>query len=50
MCNTVELARQHATELKRCTNLNVGFYVGERDVDSWSRKKWDEEIKTNQVC
>ncbi|XP_053966118.1 endoribonuclease dcr-1 [Anastrepha ludens] len=49
MCNTVELARQQATELKRCTNLQIGFYVGERDVDSWSRKKWDEEISVNQV-
>ncbi|XP_067628454.1 endoribonuclease Dcr-2 isoform X2 [Eurosta solidaginis] len=49
MCNTVELARQQALELKRCTNLKIGFYVGERDVDNWSRKKWDEEIKSNQI-
>ncbi|XP_036333291.1 endoribonuclease Dicer [Rhagoletis pomonella] len=49
MCNTVELARQQAIELKRCTNLAIGFYVGERDVDSWSRKKWDEEIRVNQI-
>uniref|UniRef100_A0A0A1WWH2 Endoribonuclease Dicer n=2 Tax=Zeugodacus cucurbitae TaxID=28588 RepID=A0A0A1WWH2_ZEUCU len=49
MCNTVELARQQAIELKRCTNLRIGFYVGERNVDEWSSRKWDEEIKTNQV-
>ncbi|XP_004529883.1 endoribonuclease dcr-1 [Ceratitis capitata] len=49
MCNTVELARQQAIELKKCTNLKIGFYVGERDVDSWSRHKWEEEIKENQV-
>ncbi|XP_050325821.1 endoribonuclease dcr-1 isoform X1 [Bactrocera neohumeralis] len=49
MCNTVELARQQAIELKRCTNLNVGFYIGERDVDNWSPRKWNDEIKINQV-
>ncbi|XP_030375295.1 endoribonuclease Dicer isoform X2 [Scaptodrosophila lebanonensis] len=49
MCNTVELARQQAICIKKLTSLKVGFYVGERDVDYWEPKKWDEEIKENQV-
>ncbi|KAL9920963.1 endoribonuclease Dcr-2 [Glossina fuscipes fuscipes] len=49
MCNTVELARQQCLEVRKCTNFKVGLYIGERDVDNWSHKKWSEEITENQV-
>ncbi|XP_073812059.1 endoribonuclease Dcr-2 [Musca autumnalis] len=49
MCNTVELARQQAQEIKKTTNLKVGLYIGDRDVDNWARRKWETEIEENQV-
>lgn len=49
MCNTVELARQQARCIKNTTNLKVGLYIGDRDVDNWQRRKWEEEITENQV-
>ncbi|XP_075169529.1 endoribonuclease Dcr-2 [Haematobia irritans] len=49
MCNTVELARQQSREIKNTTNLKVGLYIGDRDVDNWERRKWEIEIKENQV-
>nr|7W0A_A Chain A, Dicer-2, isoform A [Drosophila melanogaster]7W0A_E Chain E, Dicer-2, isoform A [Drosophila melanogaster]7W0B_A Chain A, Dicer-2, isoform A [Drosophila melanogaster]7W0C_A Chain A, Dicer-2, isoform A [Drosophila melanogaster]7W0D_A Chain A, Dicer-2, isoform A [Drosophila melanogaster]7W0D_F Chain F, Dicer-2, isoform A [Drosophila melanogaster]7W0E_A Chain A, Dicer-2, isoform A [Drosophila melanogaster]8HF0_A Chain A, Dicer-2, isoform A [Drosophila melanogaster]8HF0_D Chain D, Dic len=49
MCNTVELARQQAMAVRRCTNFKVGFYVGEQGVDDWTRGMWSDEIKKNQV-
>lgn len=49
MCNTVELARQQAEEIRKTTNLKVGLYIGERDVDNWQRKKWETEIEDHQV-
>ena len=49
MCNTVELARQQYKIIKSSTNLIVGLYIGERDVDNWNRRKWTEEIEEKQV-
>jgi len=49
MCNTVELARQHFVELKKCLNLNIGLYVGDRDVDLYHRGKWEHELRNNQA-
>lgn len=49
MCNTVELARQQYTALKNLTNLMVGLYIGDRDVDNWSKRQWETEIKEKQV-
>lgn len=49
ICNTVELARQQWTCVKRYTNFKAGFYVGEQGVDNWVRSKWTEEIRDNQV-
>ncbi|XP_061387833.1 endoribonuclease Dcr-2 [Musca vetustissima] len=49
MCNTVELARQQAEEIRKTTNLKTGIYIGDRDVDNWQRRKWETEIEENQV-
>ncbi|ALC41053.1 Dcr-2 [Drosophila busckii] len=49
ICNTVELARQQAVFVRKCTNLKVGFYVGEHGTDGWNRSKWSEEIENHQV-
>lgn len=50
MCNTVELARQQFKVLKKTTNLKIGLYIGERDIDNWSRRQWEVELEQNQVC
>lgn len=49
VCNTVELARQQSACLKKYTNFTIGFYVGEQGTDNWSRSKWADEIRDNQV-
>lgn len=49
MCNTVQLAAQQAAEIRNLTSFSVGYYVGDRDVDNWSREKWDVEINNHQV-
>ncbi|XP_065369214.1 endoribonuclease Dcr-2 [Calliphora vicina] len=49
MCNTVELARQQYKQLKKTTNLKIGLYIGDRDVDNWSPRQWETEIDNNQV-
>ncbi|XP_013098531.1 endoribonuclease Dcr-2 [Stomoxys calcitrans] len=49
MCNTVELARQQFKELQKSTNLKIGLYIGDRDVDNWERRKWQSEIRERQV-
>ncbi|XP_037956391.1 endoribonuclease Dicer [Teleopsis dalmanni] len=49
MCNTVELVLQQAIELKKRTNLNIGVYVGTRQIDNWSNTDWTLEIAEHQV-
>ncbi|XP_023297775.2 endoribonuclease dcr-1 [Lucilia cuprina] len=49
MCNTVELARQQFKVLQKTTNLEIGLYIGERDVDNWTRRQWETEIQKKQV-
>ncbi|CAD7011299.1 unnamed protein product [Ceratitis capitata] len=49
----MEPRRYQMELLNYVMNRNAVIYLptgaGERDVDSWSRHKWEEEIKENQV-
>lgn len=49
ICNTVVLARQQCMEIRKATNLKVGIYTGDRNVDAWDKSKWRSEMRENQV-
>lgn len=45
----VPLVKQQANYIALHTLLNVGQYIGEMGVDSWSKAKWNSEFEKNQV-
>lgn len=45
----VPLVKQQAEYIALHTRLEVGQYIGEMKVDSWSKATWDVEIEQNQV-
>ncbi len=45
----VPLVKQQAEYISLHTNLNVGCYTGDMNVDSWGLARWHREIEPNQV-
>lgn len=46
---TVPLVKQQAKYLEVYTMLDVGQYVGEMNVDSWSKERWWEELSNYNI-
>ena len=46
---SVALVEQQANNVSRHTSLKVGKYVGSMCVDSWDKKLWETELKSNEV-
>lgn len=49
ICNTVVLAQQQCKEIRKITNLKVGIYTGDRNVDIWGKDRWQSEMSEQQV-
>ncbi|GBG81912.1 hypothetical protein CBR_g34095 [Chara braunii] len=46
---SVNLVYQQSHVLRTHTNLEVGHYCGDMDVDNWVIEKWKVELERNQV-
>ncbi|KAG0565599.1 hypothetical protein KC19_7G000600 [Ceratodon purpureus] len=49
LCPTVYLVRQQAKVIRRCTDLKVGTYYGEMNVDAWKFETWETELEKIEV-
>ena len=47
--HAVPLVKQQAEYLEMHTMLDIGQYIGDMNVDSWTREKWREELTTHHV-
>jgi hypothetical protein len=49
MVNTNALAIQQADVLSKAFPYKVGLFTGEKNVDFWSKKDWEEKIEEHQI-
>lgn len=40
---------QQAKVIRRCTDLKVGTYYGEMNVDAWKSETWETEVEKIEV-
>lgn len=43
------MVNQQAEVVRRCTDLKVGTYYGDMNVDAWELEAWEAELEKNEV-
>lgn len=49
LVNTKTLVDQQGSVIEQMTDLKVGRYTGDLNVDFWDKSKWLEELRKHQV-